>query len=79
MELESPMELLACPLCGSELFVSARSGKRIVFQMDVRRHPVIVWPEQQPAGAAPINPRALYCGACSLHGSVDMLVVSRLE
>ena len=77
-EIEDLVELHACPMCGSELFVSTRSGKRIVFQMDAERHPVIVWPEQQPAGAAPINPQAFCCGACSWRGSADALVESRM-
>jgi uncharacterized protein YbaR (Trm112 family) len=70
------MELYACPMCGSELFVSTRSGKRIVFQMDVERHPVHVWPEQQPADAVPINPQNFCCGACFWHGSMEELVES---
>jgi uncharacterized protein YbaR (Trm112 family) len=43
---QHPMELLACPKCGSEWFVSSRTDERIVFQMDTDRHPVITRPEQ---------------------------------
>ncbi len=78
METESLVDLLACPMCGSELFVSTRSGKRIVFHMDAERHPVIVGPEQQPAGAIPVNPELLYCGACSWQGPASGLVESRM-
>ena len=35
--MEETTELLACPKCGSELFVSARIGGRIVFHIDDKR------------------------------------------
>jgi hypothetical protein len=77
-ELEHPMELLACPKCGSEWFVSSRTGKRIVFQMNTDRHPVIARPEQQPPGAVPIDPDHLCCGACTWKGSAGDLMESRM-
>lgn len=72
------MELLACPQCGSELFVSTRSGARLVFQVNAERQPVVVRPEQQPVDAVPIDLHNIFCGACTWQGSVEMLVESRM-
>ena len=72
------MDLLACPKCGSELFVSTRQGERIVFQMDAERNPVIAQPDRVAAVAAPINPGRLYCGACAWQGAAQDLVESRM-
>ncbi len=71
------MDLLACPMCGSELFLSTRAGERIVFKMDAERRPVLMHPEHSSMGAPPINPQALFCGACSWQGSIEALVESR--
>ena len=59
------MERLACPKCGSEWFVSTRSGERIVFQMDADQQPVLAEAQTPSATAAPINPNHIYCGACT--------------
>lgn len=72
------MDLLACPKCGSELFVSTRQGERIVFHMNAERNPVIAQPERIAADAAPINPDRLYCGACAWQGPAQDLVESRM-
>jgi hypothetical protein len=78
-DLEQSMELLACPQCGSEWFVSSRTGERIVLQMDTDRHPLIARPAQQPrSAAASIDPQHLYCGACTWQGSAEHLVESRM-
>ncbi|MGD9946931.1 MAG: hypothetical protein AB7U29_00470 [Desulfobulbus sp.] len=71
------MELLACPKCGSEWFVSTRTGDRIAFQMDDAYQPVIADPEGFSAQAAPIAQEHIYCGACSWQGPVTDLVESR--
>jgi len=71
------MELLACPQCGSEWFVSSRTGDRTVFQMDEERHPVIAGPEGVSPQAAPPNPEHIFCGACSWQGPAADLVASR--
>ncbi|MDD2465632.1 MAG: hypothetical protein PHI97_16665 [Desulfobulbus sp.] len=71
------MDLLACPQCGSEWFVSTRTGDRIAFHMDAKYQPVIADPEGISAQAAPIEPEHVYCGACSWQGPVIELVESR--
>ena len=76
--MEETTELLACPKCGSELFVSARIGGRIVFHIDDKRHPIIVRPEPSLVSAAQINKQVFYCGACSWKGSAVELVVSQM-
>jgi uncharacterized protein YbaR (Trm112 family) len=77
-DYQHSMELLACPKCGSEWFVSSRTDERIVFQMDTGRHPVIARPEQQAKDANLIDPDHLYCGACTWKGSAEHLVESRM-
>jgi hypothetical protein len=72
------MGLLACPKCGSEMFMSTRSGARMVFQVNTEWQPVIVHPEQQPVDAVPINLQDMFCGACTWQGSVEMLVESNM-
>jgi hypothetical protein len=71
------MELHACPMCRSEFFVSSHSGKRVVFQMDAKRHPVHLWPQQQPTDTVAINLQALCCTTCFWRGSREALVVAR--
>ncbi|MGE4558874.1 MAG: hypothetical protein AB7E77_01615 [Desulfobulbus sp.] len=71
------MDLLACPRCGSEWFVSTRTGDRIAFRMDTERCPVIREPDNIPKEAAPINPEQIFCGACTWQGAVAALVESR--
>jgi hypothetical protein len=73
-----PIELLACPKCGSEWFVSSKCDERIVFQMDTDRHPVIARPDQQAKDATLIDPDHLYCGACTWKGSARDLVESHM-
>jgi hypothetical protein len=75
---EHSMELLACPKCGSEWFVSSRTGGRIVFQMTTGRHPVIARVEQQAEDTPLLDPDHLYCGACTWQGSAGHLVESRM-
>ena len=70
------MELLACPKCGSEWFVSTRSGDRVVFQMDADLQPVLA--EAPSAAATPINPNHICCGACTWQGPASELVESRM-
>ena len=72
------MELLACPKCGSEWFVSTRSGERMVFQMDAERQPVLAEAQTPSATAAPINPNHIFCGACTRQGPASELVESRM-
>ena len=71
------MDMLACPQCGSEWFVSTRTGERIVFKMDENRRPVIAEPEPLSDAAVPTNQEHIYCGACSWQGASSELVESR--
>ena len=72
------MELLACPRCGSEWFVSSRSSGRIVFQVDEERQPVLAEDQSPVADAAPINQEHICCGACTWQGAISELVESRM-
>jgi ribosomal protein S27AE len=72
------MELLACPRCGSEWFVSARTGDRLVFQMDAARNPVMKEAVASTASIAGMDPERLCCGACTWQGSTRELVESRM-
>ena len=72
------MNMLACPQCGSEFFVSTRSGEPTVFQMNVAHQPVVVFPEKQPKDTVSLNPQMLYCGACTWKGKTDALVASHM-
>ena len=72
------MELLACPKCGSKLFVSARSGERMVFQMDMERQPALAAAQTPSATAVPITPNHIFCGACTWQGPALELVESRM-
>lgn len=78
MAPETSMDRLACPRCGSEWFVSSRTGERIVFQMDDRRHPIPTEPEALSREAAPIDPEHICCGACTWQGPATLLVESRM-
>jgi len=71
------MELLACPKCGSQWFVSSRTGDRIVFQVDEKHHPIIAESHGVSPQAVPIDPARIFCGACSWQGPVTDLVESR--
>ncbi len=70
--------MLACPQCGSEFFVSTRSGERTVFQMNAAAQPVAVLREKQPDDTLSPNPKTIYCGACSWKGPADALVASHM-
>ncbi len=72
------MERLACPKCGSEWFVSTRSGERIVLQMDAERQPVLAEAQTPSVTAVPINPNHIFCGACTWQGPALELVESRM-
>ena len=72
------MELLACPRCGSEWFVSSRSGARIVFQVDEQQQPVVAETSEPATGAEPINPQHICCGACTWQGAINELVESHM-
>ena len=72
------MELLACPKCGSEWFVSTRSGERMVFQLDENLQPVLAEAQAPSATTAPINPIHIFCGACTWQGPTSELVESRM-
>ena len=72
------MELLACPTCGSEWFVSTRNGERMVFQMDADQQPVLAEAQAPSATAAQINPNHIFCGACTWQGPAAELVESRM-
>lgn len=78
METDRIMDLRACPQCGSEWFVSTRSGERIVFQMDVAGNPLIVQPDSHSPETVPIDPDHLFCGACTWKGPATALVISRM-
>ena len=70
------MDLLACPRCGSQWFVSTRSGERIVFQVAEERQPVLAEEHTPAAEAEPINPQHICCGACTWQGAISELVES---
>jgi ribosomal protein S27AE len=72
------MELLACPRCGSEWFVSARTGERLVFQVDVSLTPVMNGAVASTASGAGMDPERLFCGACTWQGPTRELVESRM-
>jgi hypothetical protein len=72
------MELLACPKCGSEWFVSTRSGERIVFQVDEERQPLLADEASRSNNAAPINAQHIFCGACTWQGPASDLVESHM-
>lgn len=76
-EKECDVDFLACPQCGSEWFTSTRTGERIAFQMETKRHPVIRDPDGISKEAAPIDPEHIFCGACTWQGAVSALVESR--
>lgn len=77
-EFVHPLELLACPQCGSKWFVSSRSGERIVFQIDTDRLPLTARSKQQPKDTVPLNPDRICCGACTWQGAIGRLVESRM-
>nr|WP_320010387.1 hypothetical protein [uncultured Desulfobulbus sp.] len=70
------MELLACPQCGSQWFLSSRSGERTVFQMDAAHQALIAQEETLSPDAVPINNEHIFCGACTWNGPVTDLVES---
>jgi hypothetical protein len=77
-ECAHPAELLACPQCGSEWFVSSRSGERIIFQIDTDRLPLTTRSKQQPKDTVPLNPDRICCGACTWQDTISRLVESRM-
>lgn len=72
------MELLACPRCGSEWFVSARTEERVVFQMDAARNPVVKGTVASTVAVAGMDPEHIFCGACTWQGPTRELVESRM-
>lgn len=72
------MERMACPKCGSEYFVSARSGDRVVFQVSDSCEVLIIKQEGRIDSPLLIEGQQIYCGACSWKGQQGDLVESRM-
>ena len=66
-------EYLACPNCGTELFMVEVSGQRLVIRVNTLFCPILVEEDQEGIN---IDPALLRCGACSWRGSVGELVPS---
>jgi hypothetical protein len=70
-------EFLACPNCGSELFIEKVPGKQLVFRVDAQWTPIYIEEDiGQGVSGKEIDPSALRCGACSWRGEMEDLVPS---
>lgn len=69
------IEILACPGCGSGLFVFNAQNRKIVFQVTIHCHPV-VRSEGGDSDADLIDLARFHCGACSWVGGMRDLVPS---
>lgn len=70
------MDRLACPLCGSEYFVSSTGLDKRVFHLSTQGAVELV-----PAtsdGKERLNLELFYCGACSWSGAAISLVPSQM-
>ena len=68
-------EFLACPGCGSELFVFNVLNRKIVFQATASCLPVVI-SEGGNSYAGLIDLARFHCGACSWSGGMRDLVPS---
>jgi len=76
--VSNSMELMACPRCGSEWFVSSRRGNGQAFQMDGQLQPVFIKLIHRSEGCATIDLQQIFCGACTWQGIPADLVESMM-
>ena len=67
-------ELLHCPLCGSQLFLSSRSISRSVFYIRAAKDPQILVIKDNIQESEEIDLGKFFCGACSWQGNTEQLV-----
>lgn len=69
------IEFLACPGCGSEMFVFNVLNRKIVFRVTTSCLPVVI-SEGGNGDAGLIDLARFHCGACSWAGGLRALVSS---
>lgn len=69
------MEFLACPQCGSEIFVFKEQERKIVFHVTTH-YLALVISDGGSRDADLINFTRVHCGACSWVGGIRDLVPS---
>lgn len=67
-----------CPGCGSEFFLTNRTGRKTVFKVAAERVLQLIQPATEDLKLSKIDIHNIFCGACSWHGSLDELVESCL-
>jgi hypothetical protein len=73
------MAQFICPDCGAEYFVTAKVGRRAIFQVKEERLVHIIQSATGDDGNADIDESKIFCGACSWHGSLKDLVTSEID
>lgn len=68
---------LSCPICGSSYLCSSKSGEGSVFHVYDNETRTIAIQRSEVENSI-INRQAIFCGACSWHGSIDDLVASAM-
>lgn len=67
-------ELLHCPLCGSQLFLSSRGIRRSVFYVRVAVEPRILIIKDNIQESEEIDLDKFFCGGCSWQGNTGQLI-----
>ncbi len=72
------MAQFICPNCGSEYFLTSKTGPKTIFKVASEREVQLI---QSATGACAgdIDSHHICCGACSWQGSLDELVESHRD
>jgi hypothetical protein len=70
------MAQFMCPGCGSEFFKTAKVGSKTIFQVETGREIQILQAASADSERAEVDESAIFCCACSWHGSLAELVES---
>jgi len=73
------MGQLICPSCGSEYFLTSKTGPKTIFNVTAERAVHIIHSPTESVHKRDIDRHEMYCGACSWHGTLDELVESHRD
>ena len=73
------MAQFICPSCGSEYFVTSKTGAKTIFKVVAERKVQCVQSSADSLDAADIVSQKIYCGACSWQGRLEEMVESHRD
>jgi hypothetical protein len=73
------MAQFICPSCGSEFFLTSKTGSKTIFKVASERVVQFIQSPTKSVSDRDIDLHHICCGACSWQGSLDELVQSHTD